>query len=374
MKKSAFFLAVMVLFGVALAPDRTARAEPAALFPAPFWNKDGSFAGYGYINRTGQKVIEGKFSSARPFFDGLARVGNSEKYYGYIDRTGRLVLPMKYTVANDFSEGLAVVEYNEKSSYIDKSGNFLFPPRSVNPKTFSEGMGCVAKYEGRPAWYVDRAGKTVINRSDTSCSPFREGLALMAFEPGKIGAIDKSGNTVFMVQSETGVFRPFSEGLALVQAVTERGKLFGFIDKTGRFVIAPYFADAKPFSEGLAAVSTGFAQGGAANWGYIDQAGNMVIKPQFQSAESFHEGLAGVGLNNPGVEGFIDKSGKGVFSLGETALGIDDEDYMDYKTGDLRQGFFFRDGLCKVKREDGKIQYLDKTGKKVWESEKPVDF
>jgi hypothetical protein len=244
----------------------------------------------------------------------------------------------------------------------------------VNPKPFSEGMGCVAKYEGKPAWYVDRTGKTAVNKSDTFCSPFREGLALMALGTGSVGAINKSGNVVFTIKSEVGVYRPFSEGLALVQAKTDRGMMYGFIDKSGQFVIAPRYPDAKSFSEGLAAVSTGFAQGGASNWGYIDTTGAMVITPRFASAESFHEGMAGVGVANPAVDSFIDKTGKVVITLTETALGIEDEDYMDYKTGDLRQGFFFRDGMALIKMGDQKIAYIDKTGKIVWQSEKAVDF
>jgi len=348
--------------------------DSGALFPAPFWNPDGTFAGYGYINRSGHKVIPGQFKSARPFSEGLARVKSNSEKYGYIDKTGKLVIPMSYSVAGDFSEGFAVVTGADKSGYIDKSGNFLFAPRSVNPKPFSEGMGCMAKYEGKPAWYVDRTGKTVVNKSDTFCSPFREGLALMALGTGSVGAVDKSGNVVFTIKSETGVYRPFSEGLALVQAKTDRGMMYGFIDKSGQFVISPGYPDAKSFSEGLAAVSTGFAQGGAANWGYIDKTGAMVITPRFCGAESFHDGMAGVGVANPAVDSFIDKTGKVVITLNEIALGIEDEDYMDYKTGDLRQGFFFRDGLAKIKLGDEKIAYIDKTGKKVWESEKAVDF
>jgi len=375
MKSKAVIVPCVLLLAFTIFASVTVKSEDAGtLFPAPFWNPDGSFAGYGYINRSGQKVIAGQFKSARPFSEGLARVKGGNDRYGYIDKTGKLAIPFSYSVAGDFSEGFAVATSGDKSSYIDKSGNFLFAPRSVNPKPFSEGMGCVAKYEGKPAWYVDRTGKTAVNKSDTFCSPFREGLALMALGTGSVAAIDKSGNVVFTIKSEVGVYRPFSEGLALVQAKTDRGMMYGFVDKSGQFVIAPRYPDAKSFSEGLAAVSTGFAQGGASNWGYIDKTGAMVITPRFCSAESFHDGMAGVGVANPAVDSFIDKTGKVVITLTETALGMEDEDYMDYKTGDLRQGFFFREGLAKIKLSNEKIAYINKTGKIVWESEKALDF
>ncbi|EAI9641912.1 WG repeat-containing protein, partial [Campylobacter coli] len=43
-------------------------------------------------------------------------------------------------------------------------------------------------------------------------------------------------------------------------------------------------------------------------WGFIDRSGKFVIKPKFDSVGKFSEGLAGVKLN--GKYGFIDKSGK----------------------------------------------------------------
>ncbi|EGQ2639350.1 WG repeat-containing protein, partial [Campylobacter coli] len=43
-------------------------------------------------------------------------------------------------------------------------------------------------------------------------------------------------------------------------------------------------------------------------WGFIDRSGKFVIEPKFDDAWNFNEGLAGVELN--GKWGFIDKSGK----------------------------------------------------------------
>ncbi|ECC1273812.1 WG repeat-containing protein, partial [Campylobacter coli] len=43
-------------------------------------------------------------------------------------------------------------------------------------------------------------------------------------------------------------------------------------------------------------------------WGFIDRSGKFVIKPKFDSIWDFSEGLAKVKLN--GKYGFIDKSGK----------------------------------------------------------------
>lgn len=57
------------------------------------------------------------------------------------------------------------------------------------------------------------------------------------------------------------------------------------------------------FSEGLACVM------GEGDYGYIDKSGKFVIKPQFQEAQEFSEGLAWVKTFG-GKTGWIDKSGR----------------------------------------------------------------
>ena len=60
---------------------------------------------------------------------------------------------------------------------------------------------------------------------------------------------------------------------------------------------------ARGFADGLAAVSNG-----GPNWGYIDKTGKFVIKPQPRFGEDFVDGLAVV--NNGTSASFIDKEGK----------------------------------------------------------------
>ena len=58
----------------------------------------------------------------------------------------------------------------------------------------------------------------------------------------------------------------FGEGLAPAR---EAERIYGFIDASGQWVIAPQYAGVHCFSEGLAAVQT--SENGA--WGYIDHRG-----------------------------------------------------------------------------------------------------
>src|SRR5262245_7915458 len=69
--------------------------------------------------------------------------------------------------------------------------------------------------------------------------------------------------------------------------IVEKGK-WGFIDETGRTVIAPRFDSVDSFHDGLARVTE---QGKVA---FIDTSGKVVLRPDYQIVREFSEGLAAV--------------------------------------------------------------------------------
>jgi hypothetical protein len=83
--------------------------------------------------------------------------------------------------------------------------------------------------------------------------------------------------------------------------IVERGR-YGFMDATGRVVVAPVYREAHlSFSEGRAGVRTD------AGWGYVDLEGREVVKPRFDAASPFAGGRARVQIR--GQWGFVDPSG-----------------------------------------------------------------
>ena len=151
--------------------------------------------------------------------------------------------------------------------------------------------------------------------------------------PHKWGYIDKSGKWV--IEPKYKEAYPFSDGLAKVRS----NGLYGFIDRSGAWVIEPKYVDAESFSEGLAKVKVDD------KYGYIDKNGTMVIEPQYVTARSFSEGLAlvyeKVCENNHC--GFIDKTGGFVI------------------TPDFYVGESFSDGLAFVRTKRG-IECIDHSG------------
>lgn len=254
--------------------------------------------------------------------------------------------------------------------------------------------------------YIDRNGKIVVqatSRLKYSSDEFHDGLLLTGVSEGPY--IDANGNTVL----ETGLERnwDFSEGLA---AALKDNK-WGYIDKTGKFVIQPTFDTyplgyVYPFADGMAMINVGD------HYGYIDTTGKVKIPPTIPWATSFHEGIARVIASGPCVRssfenpcdfgeqigkklgeqespnckfGFINKSGGSIgadqfdgaldFSEGLAAVQKDNKWGFINKNGDQVIPFkyelvsSFSDGLARIANggffEAKKWGYIDTTGKTV---------
>lgn len=79
-----------------------------------------------YIDLTGQVVIPNDgWDGASPFYEGLAAVRKDGKW-GYINTSGEYVIEPKYTMAKPFSCGVAIVSTEEEWFIIDAEGNVLY--------------------------------------------------------------------------------------------------------------------------------------------------------------------------------------------------------------------------------------------------------
>ncbi len=317
---------------------------------------------YSYIDSSGKMLIDASgYESAGGFSEGLAPVFSSRKGWGFIDKTGDLVIAPKFESALGFSEGLAAVLLNDKWGFINRSGSLVIDHQFDWVADFSEGVAVVERSLEPPrpkapppgshttphsviieVWdlladgsdqdrlehaefmLIDTSGQTVAKLDNTKLEVnidygrFSEGL-LCAFSPEKDarGYVNKTGE--FVIEPKFAEAGPFSEGLARVAVLENEMEKLGFIDKKGDFVVPPGFntdfdfrRNSSGFSEGLAGVSEGLnpSRTKESTFIYIDKAGKIVLATEFFYAGEFRDGLAIVYSDRTNRWGYIDKTGK----------------------------------------------------------------
>jgi len=321
------------------------------------------------------------------------RVGGK---FAYIDKTGRVTIPPQFDAASRFSEGLAAVRIGDdpvkgKWGYIDQIGRFAIKPRFSKADDFSNGLALVSTIEDIvPNIFINKLGDVVIapnqfkKDSSTSAhvyfpSDFAEGLAVITDqEKGKSGYIDTEGKIAIAPQFDVAF--DFHEGLAEVKVFPTNGRESNgreLIDKSGRVVVGPIklcpelFTGPFYFSEGYAAAQSECFR----NWGFLDKSGRFVIEPRFGSVGIFSEDLAIVGFEIPGAPPPSDLASESTkaFFRAIAKFGNGSIDYPGMKYGYIHKsgvlvvparfegGGIFSEGLAAVQLK-GKCGYIDKAG------------
>jgi WG containing repeat len=276
-------------------------------------------SGY-YVDMTGKIVISpivsrnystGGVHGEGDFSEGLAaammwNTYDSYRRWGFIDCTGNLVIEPLFQVRyhrhdcpSRFSEGLADVSLavdgdNAKKGYIDRTGKFVIPPQFDYAGEFSEGVAVIGMIIGYKRseggdedavdseivrmGYVNLQGKLIAEPQFYKCEDAHEGRCIVENDDG-YGCLDTEGN--WIVKPQYWDMQKFSEGL--VATAIDQNE-WGFLDLAGKVAINFQFEEATPFYEGLAGVKIG------GKWGFIDRGGNVAIEPQYDYLHMYPDG------------------------------------------------------------------------------------
>jgi hypothetical protein len=162
---------------------------------------------FGYIDTSGAMAIAPRVFGAGEFREGLAYADR-----GFIDRRGNQVISGPFSSASSFASGAAAVQVDHRTwGYIDKRGGWLALPAYDEAGPIQDSRGLVRR-EGKYG-YVDPSGTLVIAADFDSALPFSEGRAAVR-RNGKWGYIDPSGKAVIPFQFEAA--QSFLDGAAVV--------------------------------------------------------------------------------------------------------------------------------------------------------------
>lgn len=173
------------------------------------------------------------------------------------------------------------------------------------------------------------------------------GLHPVADASGKWGFIDRTGR--FRIAPRYNGAGQFSEGVAYAWLSEGGQRKDGIVDVSGRFTQLPEVNDYEfIFHDGLARFQT--PSGQERKYGYMDKTGRVVIPTQFYDSGHFSEGLAWVSVLKEGkwLYGFIDKTGKVVIEPQFVYQPGDFVDGLAKVTGQFRMGFIDRAGRFRI--------------------------
>ncbi len=341
--------------------------------------KDGK---WGFINDKGEWIIQPAFDKVLPFREGLAAAnigfffdpldaGNCRTgKWGFIDKTGKWVVEPRFDAVESFQEGFARVNAGAsyrayqgitlmggKWGFIKKDGSWLIQPNDTLYTVFSEGY-CAFKIPKGSKWgYIDNQNQVSIAPDYWTAGEFRQGVAPVMKGSSNHQYIDRQNGQAFPRSFRKAW--PFSGDRAFV--LDESGRA-AFINTEGKVIFTIDHLQQNDnislsFSEGLVRVPV--EKDETVNYGYMDKSGKWIIEPVYQLASHFQGGFSLVFIDL--FYWFIDVSGRKIFRL-------PDEVVEDSKTKVIFKGIphpnigHFSNGLCRVKLLD-QWGFVDKTGK-----------
>jgi hypothetical protein len=236
---------------------------------------------WGYLDRSGQVVIEPRFRAVTPFQDRLALVRQGGSWY-WLDGEGhRLARLGGFETYVSHRQGVAIFQDQRiLTTCLDLSGKQLaqapgevFPPLEAGlPYGFQDLHGA--------AWFRRPDGSALTAQVYEEVWPFLEGLGRFKVG-GRMGALDAEGHTV--VPPAFDDLGPFHQG----RAAARLGGSWGLVDRQGRWVVEPSFQDlGGPDREGPALLPAKRDN----RWGYLQADGGWAIPQRFDLAKGFTKG------------------------------------------------------------------------------------
>lgn len=205
---------------------------------------------------------------------------------------------------------------------------------------------------GKAVGFIDGSGEKRISSAWNIVSGFYEGFAIMKDSKGATGIVDAKGSIT--IQPGSYIFDPasrFQGGLipfqnATGEAAPDGKPRYGLISSSGQIVREANLLSIADFSEGLALAK---AKNGL--YGYLDRSGSWRIPPRYNYAANFSEGLAYtlIGFEKT----YVDSMGREAFSLGSRQTS--------------GRATMIRERMLGVVRNDAYIEFLDRTGKLVFD-------
>jgi hypothetical protein len=113
---------------------------------------------WGFVNKSGETMVNPQFERAKPFSEGLAGVRTGGRW-GFIGENGKFSVNPQFDAVGNFVEGLAPVRLGKRWGFINPAGKFAINPQFDEAACFTNSLARV-KLGGRFG-YINPSGTFV---------------------------------------------------------------------------------------------------------------------------------------------------------------------------------------------------------------------
>ena len=230
----------------------------------------------GYINTSGETVIDCTYYRAQPFSEGRAVVskGYDENFietFFYIDKLGKNLNDQEYLDANSFNEGYAIVEISNDQNgvyraLIDINGNEILHSPKLKIVGNYLNSGLLLSIVDDEYCFIDVNGEVIIRCGDFNPEEIIDGLFINHDQINqKSGIMDLNSNWIISPKFE--YIYGLSEGFFFFTV----DELSGIYSLEKGEILEPTFHDITSFKEGMAH----FEPRDGLNGGYINSQGDI---------------------------------------------------------------------------------------------------
>ena len=147
---------------------------------------------------------------------------DEEGRYGYIDSSGEVIIEPQYGYANFFSEGMAFVVIDEKGAYINEKGEVITSGDYFYGDSFCNGLAVVYYYDIKGneeddeiSAVINKDGKEVLRDKYDYVTTEYNGF-IVAEKDNKETLYDVNGNEISL-SNKCSIYRGYIDGYAVIQ-------------------------------------------------------------------------------------------------------------------------------------------------------------
>jgi hypothetical protein len=279
---------------------RTGSGEKQTVAEFPIMKKDAATGNtlWGFIDGSGNTVIEPKYDQVNDFDEYGYSVVTKGQSVGLIDKDGNEVLPVEYTKISEYADGFRIGIKDSVGYVFDTTMKCVYGKTGVNIGGYGDGLFSFSQSVGsgtaaKVLWgYMDTNFNVVITPQYLQATDFQNGKTVVANTDKQSVLIDKTGAELF--KSKTQLTYDGIDSLISKDDLTSK---VAIMDLSGKILVDYKYTGISGGADGQYVVYTDKTDA-TGKCGLIDRSGKTIIPEDYFQIDYKGGGLYAVYPNS----------------------------------------------------------------------------